>query len=331
MNPADAARRRELQRRLYSPGGALTAEEAEELRALSTDGAADAPTVASAPDRSSVEASSTVAADEAPAAAAAEPQEATAAEPSMGGTGRRRWLISAVAGLAVALGFGIGWLTSSQPSHSVPKMTSPQARAQDAIEATGEVDPGTLAFAGAKHGAAVWTASRGADKCLAVTLEKQRSIVCADPEEGTYGSGAISTGLQVEHGDTQTAVSVNLVMSVTGEWSVLVDHWQTDLNDTDWEQQYAAADLRLAHALQDDGFDPRNLQLLGRDGDLPIWAYLSDRQCAVIVAPGTLEIMQSCVPAGSEEAAEVHHQQATYRVTWSDLHGARLTVIRDAG
>ena len=41
MSDVDAARRRELQRRLYAPGGALTPEETEELRMLSVPRSAD--------------------------------------------------------------------------------------------------------------------------------------------------------------------------------------------------------------------------------------------------------------------------------------------------
>lgn len=359
MSDADAARRRELQRRLYAPGGALTPEETEELRMLSAPSSADdhasAASATAEPDadaaRVGTHGGRTSESDVVGERSLLDDRNDPSAGPSMPGPVyaappgpsvaiekpaspsveryRPRWLIPAVAAAALVVGLGIGWMTVPHPAaRAAPAMSAEQQKIQREIITSGEVDAGTLEFAGEQYGASVWTASRGKERCVVIAAQEQRSTACGGtagyPRGDTIAAGV--NGLQ--EGDTTRSVNALLTRTITGDWTVFVQQWEVDVNDDSWQQQYSDAEMRLVGALQDAGFDGQNLTILGRDGDLPIWFDYDGGGCVAVVDPETLEIAKACGADGSTETVELPYREAVYSVKWTERRGPVLTIIR---
>lgn len=341
MSDADAARRRELQHRLYAPGGSLTPEETEELRMLSAPSSADdhapaesataAPTVrlpepevrapALMADTGRVTESAVSAAEGPPPGIR---EDASSSAPKS----RPRWLIPVVAAAALALGLGIGWMTVPHPAvHAAPVMSTEQQKIQREIIKAGEIDAGTLEFAGEQYGASVWTAFRGKERCVVIDAQEQRSTACGGTA-GYPGGDTIAAGVNgLQGGDTTRSVNALLTKTINGDWTVFVQQWEADVNDDSWQQQYSDAEMRLIGALQDAGSEGQNLTILGRDGDLSIWYDYSDR-CVAVVDPDTLEIAKACGADGSTETVELPYREAVYSVKWTERRGPVLTIIR---
>ncbi|HWU30490.1 MAG TPA: hypothetical protein VN041_15515 [Microbacterium sp.] len=346
MSAADATRRRELQRRLYAPGGALTQEESVELQMLSAPAAVELASPQAAGGGEPGREDPSTASSALTSASAADAPELRTSEAS-GGSERQqdgkahastidptptRWgLIAIVAVAALALGLGIGWLTVPRSERiSVPEMTSAQQKSQQAIAKTGKVDPGSLEFAGTKHGAAVWTAAHGKEACLVLVLDGQRSIGCADPAKGMWGAGIIAVGAETTLDDgIRRSVSATMMKDLRGERVIGIDYWDTDPDDTSWEQQYPPEDRRLIGALKEAHLAGPNLMLVGRDDGVAVWAYYLDDKCVAVVDSDTLQVSKSCEPGDTSQAVQVRYGDATYSVKWTERGGATLTVFRD--
>ena len=345
MSTADDTRRRELQRRLYAPGGALTPEEAEELRMLSaptavepatpraTGGVApgrDDPPVTSSPDPMSDSPRAEPSLRALQDSGGAEGQQDEESHLSTVAPAHRR-LIAIVTVATLAFGLGIGWLTAPRSERiSVPSMTAAQQKSEQAIAKTGKVDPDSLEFAGTKHGAAVWTATHGKEACLVLVLDGQQSIGCADPAKGMWGAGMIGVGAETTLDDgIKRSVSATMMKDLRGERVIGIDYWDTDPDDTSWEQQYSQEDRRLIGALKKVDLAGPNLMLVGRDDGVAIWAHFVDDKCVAVVDPDTLQVSKSCEPGDSSRAVQVRYRDATYSAKWTERGGVTLTIFRD--
>lgn len=341
MSDADAARRRELQHRLYAPGGALTPEETEELRMLSaTSAAGEHATAESAAvatvrlPESEVHApavmTDTVRAPESTVSGEGSPPGIREDASPSASKSRPRWLIPMVAAAALILGLGIGWMTVPHPAvHAAPEMSAEQQKIQREIIKAGEVDADTLEFAGEKYGASVWTAFRGKERCVVIAAQEQRSTACGGTEGGPR-SDTIAAGVNgLQDGGTTRSVNALLAKTMNGDWTVFVQQWEMDVDDDSWQQQYSDTEMRLVGALQDAGFDGQNLTILGRDGDLPIWFDYNGGGCVAVVDPGTLEVTKACGADGSTDTVELPYRGTTYSVRWTERRGPVLTMIRE--
>ncbi|GAA3930298.1 hypothetical protein [Microbacterium soli] len=325
ISGADADRLRELQRRAFAPGGGLTAEEAEELRMLTAPRSEDAS--APAPEHSPEE----------------NPQEGRPSEgrpsegrppeqPAQPGIRRRsRLLIPLVAVVALVLGLGIARLVfSPEAPAGPPEMTAAQQQLQGELDAQGDFDPGSLAFAGEKQGAAVWTAARDGDRCVVMVVGEEHGIQCDDPERGSFGNGIIATQVERATDDAVTYYTAYLARVVSGEWAVMLERWDMG-PETAWIHQYSDQERALLRVLEDEGFGLRNLSIVGYDGDLPVFVSTGDEQCVAVVDPDTLVADRSCSPSRegttlAEGTVELGHGHSLYSVTWTRWRGPILTI-----
>ncbi|MFD5224663.1 hypothetical protein ACFWHT_03490 [Microbacterium sp. NPDC058342] len=335
----DAGRRRELQRRAFAPGGALTGAEAEELRMLSVRrgeaevaGGDPMETAAPGTDAAAPPATPPASVEEQPSPPVPVEEPATPEpEPGQETPSRRRprWLAPVVCAAALLAGLGIAWLTSPRTSDAAPAMNPEQQRIFAAVAADDELDldPESLRFAGEKHGAAVWTATRGDERCVILSMDDERRTGCAEPVTGSYGPRYPVTSIDVAEDGMATTVTAVLAPTLTGEWRVIVNRWQMSLDD--WRSRYTDAEVALVDALMDAGFDPASLSVLGRDGELPIWMQYGDKPCIMIADPDTLEVVSACAESGAS-TAEVLYRDSVYVLTWSELRGSTLTIVRPA-
>ncbi len=364
LDAADAARRRELQRRAFAPGGALTPAEAQELRELDARGTstppelvaaapspepADRPVISPvpghAPDGDAADQQRSVDVNDADAAhgagdptptadadgVAAAPSQPSSSEVSGRGA-RRRWLLPVVAGLAVLLGFGGGWLAFAR-GDGAPAMSEKQQEVWTRIEASGTYDPGSVQLVGDKYGVSVWEATKNGSTtdCLILTRGDDEKTGCVLPEQAdsAYYYGP-QTGLEYRDGDDAYMLWATFVEDVSGERRVVVQRQSTS-ETWDWRSQYDEAELTTAEMLVAAGFDGEFLQIIGYDGEVPVWLYESERTCLLVErAEGGIAEQCGTLMYDSEPTLELEVPGATYSVHASSTRGYDLTIVRHA-
>ncbi|WP_298862467.1 hypothetical protein [uncultured Microbacterium sp.] len=331
MSAADA-RRRDLQRRAFAPGGSLTPEEAEELRMLSQPVPAQAAAPAEGPQAPAGEPQAPA---EEPEGGVAEPVEGSttvSATPEVEGPTRRhpRWLIPVVLLVALVVGLGVGWLVSPRPAHaSPPAMNAAQRQVYDDLVADGGFKAGSVSFAGTKHGASVWTAAKSGQECIIMLLDGHRETQCADPKTGTYGNGMIGVQSETGEGDLRSIITAVLLTNISGERSVIVNRINTASYDDGWQAQYSQAELDLVNVLEQDGFTGPELMISGVDGDIPIWTTWGDQFCIAVVDPDSHDVTKSCTDPMVDAVIQIGFRDAAYSARFTENHGIAVSVVRD--
>lgn len=363
MAPGSAgdARRRELQRRAFAPGGGLTDAEAAELQQLSRphdqveltradepgalrrpDGAAAAASLTSAesPTSAGSPASATVPTVPEPPAEA-EDQAATdeAAPEKRAGLRlgipvlrllRLRFpalVLSAV--VAVLIGVGVGWLAFGRDD-SVPAMTDAQRATLVKLAASDEFDAGSIVLKGVKHGAEAWFATQdhAQSECLVLVAEDQQQTTCQKAgEENIFGLQA-NVSLQ-EEGET-VAIWAVLMEDVRGERVTLIQRDVMSEDDSSWRVRFTGRDLEIAEYLDANDYPGDMLQLIGYDDTLPVWMTFTGAEFCMVIAEPTELIAEGCAPFDSADGSrlDVSTDRATYQLNLSESADPTLTVIR---
>lgn len=359
LDAADAARRRELQRRAYAPGGGLSGAEAAELRELDArasaivvppqpvqDPAAGAELPFSEIRHAAVGRGEPGGGDDAPSAPEAVRDQHALDEttrtdgradgaPVVGGaserTPGRRWLLPLVAGLAILLGLGAGWLVFGR-GDGPREMTDAQRKTWTEIEASGEYDPGSVRFVARKHGVDVWQAgkSKGAQDCVVVTRGDERKAQCVASESEGDGFGP-QASLEFEQDGDQYMVWAALVADAEGDVVALVQRQNMDV-DWDWRSQYNEQELPIAEMLNAAGYSGASLGIVGYDGDTPIWVSESGRTC-LMIADSTKVIAEACgeLLYDTGRTLELTVGGTSYSLRATTERGNQLTVIRTPG
>ncbi|MDQ0613700.1 hypothetical protein QF046_001341 [Microbacterium sp. W4I4] len=330
---ADAARRRELQRRAFAVEGSLTPEEEEELRMLSAPAPAPAPAPASLPEPPAVaptpgmtDAAGSDAVEQAPAS---EPEPDPATEFGAAPARRpRRALAVVITVAALVLGAGIGWLSSPRTLDAAPTMTVEQQTIDAEIVASGDFDAGSVQFRGEKDGAALWSATQKEKPCVVLSVDGQRSTGCVSGERSDGGIDYPVAQVQTQDGDTSANVTGLLIPTLSGDWAPVIEHMA--LTAGDWQGQYSSAELALIDILEKAGLHGSELQILGYDGDIPVWSTWGPERCIAVVDPATSAVQQHCTDDYSEGPLEIALGDSVYQAVWSDQRGPVLTILKQA-
>lgn len=331
-DPSDAARRRELQRRAFAVGGGLTPEEAEELRMLSAPVAVHEPSaVTPALEPAETAVAAPAAPDEPPAASDPVIGSESASGPGHTITPARRprWALAVVITVAaLVLGVGVGWLSSPRPVQAAPTMTAEQQKIDAEIIASGDFDAGSVRFRGEQDDAALWSAMQKEKPCIVLSVDGQRSTGCVSAERSDGGIDYPVTQLQTQDGDKSTGFTAYLMPTLSGEWAAVLD--SVALTDSDWQGQYPAEELALIDILEKAGLHGSELQILGYDGDIPVWSTYGLDRCLAVVDPATSTVQQQCMDVTSEGPLEIALGDSVYQASWSDQRGPMLTILKQA-
>ncbi|UNK70082.1 hypothetical protein [Microbacterium sp. H1-D42] len=345
LDDAARARRRELEHKAYAPGGGLSDAEAEELRGLTrpaeSEPVAVTPTpavTAPAPERPEPHERDEAPLERPPAPERAErdegqgpPQPPTA--PAELAKPPRRWLAPLAAVLTLLLGFGAGWLAFGRDG-GAPAMTGAQRDVWIELQKSDDLDAGSIELVGSKYGVDAWTATKddGELDCFFLTGGSETggseryptpSCVQSDREGNEFG---LQASASIENDDRWETVWASLIEDITGT-QVLVMQRQDDDQEWNWRSQYSGDELPIAEFLDSKGFRGDMLQLIGYDGDVPIWLH-QDAQNCVLVATATEISAQACGGLDSARALDLSVPGATYSVRMTDSRGPLLTVIR---
>jgi len=336
---SDAARRRELQRRAFSPGGGLTPEEAVELRMLSVPASEQEPQVSTPEpdsDAAPIPAAETAAAAETAPASETLPVSETDALSAASDSAasdpvparRPRWAPVVVTVAALVLGVGAGWLSAPRAAQASPSMTAVQQQIEDEIVASGEFDADTVQFRGTKEGAELWSALRDEQQCVILNFGDQRSTGCHSPEQPEESLAVAVAQLQTHEDDREVVVYGYLIRNLAGGVSPVIERMQMGVSN--WQSQYSPEELTLVEALEKSGVRGSDVQILGYDDDIPIWITSYEDRCVAVVDPADRTVRQSCHDDDRSEPSELVFHDSVYQVVWSDQRGPTLTILKQA-
>ena len=324
MPPTDDDELRALQHKAYGRDGGLTDAEAARLRELEAlrSPAASAPAASSGTAASVREKNARsgggIGADapperakSSPAAGAADADderdresEAQTEPETPGGTRRalrQHWrIVAAASAVLVALGLAAGWMLFGRGF--LPAIVPAGQQPALAMIEEGSYDPGSIRFAGEKHGVGIWHATRdgGTRDCIIVTREEQQASECRDLDAETdlnsfYG---VSAGLDFEEDGQMVTVWATFLPDISGEQVTLVQ--RSVIEEGVWESQFTELERADMERLQQEDFEPASLQIIGRDGELTIWqGWRGEETCLAAVVDGEPHV--SCSAIASEE------------------------------
>ncbi|QMU97443.1 hypothetical protein FVO59_09595 [Microbacterium esteraromaticum] len=348
-------RRRELQRRAFSPGGGLTESEASELRVLSAPLADPEPADPEPGEQEPPAAQEPLAApvggsdalrsegeaerrsdlagpgeDEATAPG----HDATAPGRDATAPGRHRprpgipiLLLAAV--VAVLLGLGVGWLAFGRAGGG-PGMTGAQRETLVQLDSSGEFDAGSVALVGTKHGAEAWHATKGAgeSECLVLIAEEERQTACA--EAGQPNSFGLQANLGLRADGEHVMIWAVLLEDTDGERVAIIQREIASGERYDWRSQYSGRDLEIAEFLDSSGYRGDALQLIGYDDTLPIWMTLEPGELCMLVAEPDALIAEGCASLDPSAGGrlDLGTDRAVYQLNLSENMDPVLTIIR---
>ena len=343
MDEAERSRRSELQRRAFSRGGGLDDSEIAELRRLDALFAVRTAEEPESPEAPPPQEQPSPSHPQAPspsregARETAPPAEAVPSEPvavSSLPAQRRRWgmLPALVLTIVVALllGFGGGWLLLARAD--APVMTADQVSAMARIEKRARFDPGSVVFLGEKHGAGVWRATTqgGAQICLALQAADQEEFQCITPPAADEPFGE-TLGVSLALGDeaTQWWYWASLLTDISGREVVIVQRQDMTAGSA-WQSQFTDAERALIDTLAAEGVDPESVQVVGYDGDMPVFFAQGAQSCLYLVAADTGRVSQGCDSAESG-LWSLASGGTVYELRLSELGVPALTVRRGGG
>ncbi|WP_243230542.1 hypothetical protein [Microbacterium sp. CIAB417] len=351
LSPEESAELRELQRKAYAPGAEPSDADAARLRALEERRVA--PPAPADSSRGGDDEGSAVA--ESPVDGAASPGAAPAH--AAGGTGEevdrakpaeheahapeeqaarprwRRWVPYAAIGLALLVGFGVGFAVFGQTVVRSIALSLAVGAEQAELEASDDYDPGSITAVGQAHGVTIWHATRGegAEQCVIVTHDAGRDGGCATSAEfEDRSSGLYASVILSGDGDEAGAqLSVSLARTVDGELAVIAEVWTQDM--WDWRSQYTEDELAILERIErETGVDGGVLQIVGYDDTTPVWLeYSGVGVCAIVVAE---DVERACAddPAAPVvlEVRAADGGVTAYHVSESSMRGPVLTIER---
>jgi len=240
------------------------------------------------------------------------------------GTPRRGRILLAVAAAASALlvGLGAGWLLFGRDTG--PAMDAKQRSAWTEFEASGKYDAGSIRMLGEQYGITAWYATQedGSTECLMLTPSKQVSIGCLPTNREEQGQGySMPLSTQVRFGDDEgTTVNGYVVRDVRGTPTVVMQKWESQASN--WADMFSGDERDIAELIVDETGVPGDfLQIVGYDGDTPIWLTQNVETCLYAADLGGIS-QQSCSADTTEVTISLPN--ATYGLRDTNM-GPRLT------
>ncbi|GAB3600251.1 hypothetical protein [Microbacterium tumbae] len=238
----------------------------------------------------------------------------------------------AASALALLLGFGVGWLVFARGVEQIA-FTAANAAKQAELNADGQFDPGSVVPVGEKYGVTVWraTSGEGESECLILTHGDLDGRACVPREDFELNGVYAYIDVPREDEETTDQISAGVVHGLDDQPVIVVQSWMSYATN-DWRSQYTEDELVVADRLVAGGYQGESLQILGYDGETPVWMDWSGAELCVIVALpdriqdacGDLDADAVALPVDAGDGTVT-----TYLVTQSETRGPMLTIERD--
>lgn len=305
MRPADEPDElRALQARAYGRDGGLSAAEAARLHELVTRRGATSPAAArprpDAPTGAAPHAAEPARA-EGVGSAPGEPASSLRPHDVSPPAGRQRRLLvgvtvaALIVGVAVGVSIAVGLRPGAVPSAtSAPIVLTPdQEEWQDDLSRDAGYDPGSLHAVSVQEDVVVWGATKhgGGATCMLIGNRDSAGASCR-PTELVQQSGLSLTLTRV--GEQKAGrITGEMLLSLRGDPAVSLRLFRYDTDIEGLATSYGSPDEeRFAAALVGDGFRRSSVQIVGYDGDNPIWR-------AVRIDDGSRCLVYSVLPLQS--------------------------------
>lgn len=311
---------RALQERAYGRAGSLSPADAARLRQLEFEVDEEAPPVVSA--NALIETGDDD--DLSPADGAADAAADTGTVPPQASVLRTRWkLLAAVLLLAILVGLILGWALFSPRAPQAVHLDAVQLSWQEEILVSGKYDPGSVRAIAEEDGTIVWFATRdGGDTVCAIIGDGiTTSPACRSRELALMQGLQTSLRREVEGGEGQ--VDAQIQFDAEGDPAVLTSNHLigAGAGDRVWAQE---GDQAAAERLAEQGIMPFSLQIVGRDGDTPVWFGVDARsnQWCLIYDGSSLPLESTC-----EDVEEAGADGGTLILDHRDPAGATTTFV----
>ncbi|MFE6735687.1 hypothetical protein [Microbacterium sp. NPDC057650] len=225
---------------------------------------------------------------------------------------------------ALLIGLGAGWMLFGRDAG--PSMDAEQQKAWTEFEASGKYDAGSIRMLGEQYGITAWyaTQKKASTECLMLTPTKGVSIACQPLERGDGEQEGLpiplSTQVDLED-DKGTVVNAAVVRDVRGVQTAILQQWRNE--PTQWLDMFQGDERTLAELIIDrtgkDGF----LEIIGYDGETPIWLAQDGETCLYVANLGGI-VQQSCDVDASNVVIEMPN--ATYGLSETN-HGTALITL----
>ncbi|MFE6735689.1 hypothetical protein [Microbacterium sp. NPDC057650] len=264
---------------------------------------------------------------EAPAGSETDPPRSARAA-----TRKRSLFTAAVAASALLIGLGAGWLLFGRDSG--PAMTAAQQKAWAEFEASGKYDQGSIRVVGERYGITAWYATKNDLhlECIMLTPLPDDVAGCATPpdpkneDQSFLGELSVNAPLDKPEGAT---VQAYLVRDTAGEYVAIIDRWVDAAQD--WTTMFQGSELDIAKVIvKETGTDGNFLQIVGYDGDTPIWLSQGEKTCLYVADTEKVTTNVCDIDLNTGEKVLVEHPGAVYSVRMTN-HGPVVTVIRNQG
>lgn len=274
---------RSLQARAYGSGGALSGTEAARLRELAArkTHAARVETssmIVAVPKPRPTLPPSRVAHVPGPSSDEEAPAPVSAAGPTTPRPPRpefpTRWRVVLVAAVVTALvaGVGAGWVLFGRSTAPAIALSAEQQQRQDDLADAGEYDPGSLRALAREDDVVLWSATRNGGETTCVLIgDAESSAVSCQVTERVRPEG-LSVGLTQVGESGAGQITGRILLSLSGEPAASLELFRYDTDAEGFATSYANADeKRFASSLVRDGYTRASVQVVGYDGENPIW------------------------------------------------------------
>lgn len=330
MGPADEPDElRALQARAYGRGGGLSAAEAARLHELVARRGEPTPAV----DAPRPGAHETGAAPSGPSPTTA---ESVPAPPSTSAARQRRLLVGAtvaalIVGVAAGLGIatGLGSAGASSEGASVPPiaLTPEQKGWQDELARDAGYDPGSLHAVSVQEDVVLWSATkkRGETTCMLIGNPDSAGASCR-PTDLVQQSGLSLTLTRV--GEQKAGqITGEMLLSLRREPAASLRLFRYDTDVEGLVTSYASPDEeRFAAVLVGDGFRRSSVQVVGYDGDNPIWRGVrtDDGSRCLVYSVLPLQSWAQCTTDAEQDLSVERTDERTdltTSVVWTEMSG----------
>ena len=215
--------------------------------------------------------------------------------------------------VAVLVGVLIGWVVFAPRTPRAFPLSAEQQSWQDEILMSAVYDPGSVRAIGEEDGTIVWFATRddGAIVCAIIGDGVTTAPACRERDIAMMQGVQTSLRRAVEGGEG--LVEAQVQFDAEGDPAVLSS---SSLIGGDAGGAYATEEEHATAALlADSGYDPSSLNVVGHDGDVPLWVGVersSGRWC-LIYGDSSSPILPGC-----EEAAALFDEGIPLMLARSD-------------
>ncbi len=245
---------------------------------------------------------------------------------------RRRWPVVVAASVGIlALGVGVGWGIWGWDSRATA-LAAAHSDTRAEIEAEDMYDPGTVVPLTEQYGVVVWRADRsdGKELCVILTAPDQEGHGCV-PYEQIEDSAWPNAVVEIPEGEKKAGqqMTAGLLPGPDGEFTPFVQTWYAQM--TDWESRFSDEEIAQLKPIEEAGFDPGTLDIVGYDGERAVWSTWENSSLCLIASTDD-GVVHGCSDDQEQNVSVVGVVDGVatrYLIVQDEMRPTQLTIYKD--